>query len=200
LQLSQIEQLTKPDQDDLKLFKEWIANKKKGASLGGKNFPQCTEVHTWEDLDDLITFHQDRKSQDRFSMWLTKKPLEWYHSHWKVKRSIDPVDEELGLTTYKQDGLQRIGDGVAACFAILLPIAAIFVLYYVKNTLARLLIMVGFTLAFWLVILWFTMSRVEMFTAVAGLVTYCSLLGITSLTLVCRFAAIEVVFIGSVSG
>jgi hypothetical protein len=78
--------------------------------------------------------------------------------------------------------LTRVGDAIVAALSSILPTVAILVLFFVRDMLKRIGLVVVFTTLFAFALALFTNSRkIEIFSATAA------------------FAAVEVVYIGTVS-
>ncbi|KAJ9640277.1 hypothetical protein H2199_005816 [Coniosporium tulheliwenetii] len=90
------------------------------------------------------------------------------------------IDEESGAVQYNETELDKLSMVLSTTIASILPVIAVLGLYFEKNMLKRIYIMIGITAAFAAILSFFSSARrIEIFTATAG------------------FAAVEVVFIGS---
>jgi hypothetical protein len=79
------------------------------------------------------------------------------------------TDAECGIPQYREASLTRISSVVATTASSILPLLAVLVLWYVKNTLHRILVMIGFTAMFTASLAIFTSARrIEIFAATAA--------------------------------
>ena len=87
------------------------------------------------------------------------------------------------IRRYQKDKISRVGDGIVAAVSAALPTTAILVLYFVRNTVYRIGLVIVFTVVFSAALTVLTgAKRIEIFSATAA------------------FAAVEVVYIGSTAG
>jgi predicted RND superfamily exporter protein len=91
-------------------------------------------------------------------------------------------DLETGVLAYNDVYFRRLNKLIVTTVASLLPIVAIIVLYAVKSTWRRIYVAIAFTALFGIAMACTNARQSEIFAATAA------------------FAAVEVVFIGSVSG
>ncbi|KAH0551432.1 hypothetical protein GP486_007354 [Trichoglossum hirsutum] len=178
IQAAQLSKLGRPSEANLQLLRDWLIDSK-----GGDCFLMGSEAFTWDDTSDLISLFNQEDEQDPFSRWLSATVLGWYHTvfgHRRKNRKF--IDVESGIVEYRDASLARISTIAATTLSSILPILAVLVLYFVKSTLKRIGVMIGFTTVFAAALATFTSARrVEIFAATA------------------TFAAVEVVFIGSVT-
>ena len=87
------------------------------------------------------------------------------------------------IRQYQDRKITKVGDGIVAAVSAALPTTAILVLYFVKNMVHRIGLVIVFTVLFSTALTVFTgAKRIEVFSATAA------------------FAAVEVVYIGSTTG
>ncbi|OCK91643.1 uncharacterized protein K441DRAFT_664115 [Cenococcum geophilum 1.58] len=186
--VSQVSKFNKPLKEDLNFLQEWLRDAKGGSDFLTKNNNVESLLYEPEYKHDLITLSQlsgRSPEQDPFFRLLGKKVLRWYHfcigQHRRNRSRI--VDEESNIVDYSESTVQRAANIVATVLSSVLPLVAILVLDRFKDTRTRIHISVGITAVFAFILALFTDARrVEIFAATA------------------TFAAVEVVFIGSVTG
>lgn len=84
---------------------------------------------------------------------------------------------------YAPEKIKRVGDGIVVALSAVLPTLAILVLYFVKNMIKRIGLVILFTAIFAIAMAVLTgAKKIEIFSATAA------------------FAAVEVVYIGSTAG
>ncbi|KAF2144253.1 uncharacterized protein K452DRAFT_223706 [Aplosporella prunicola CBS 121167] len=175
LHASKLSQLRKPEADDLRVLREWLV------TTEGGPFLRVTENGTWDDERDLVTINPQLAEDEVIVPWFTNGFLDIYHAFFGSRsRSRKRVDEE-NILVYDDTHVERVNKIMITIIASILPTIAIIVLYAVKDTWRRVYIMIGFTAAFAFSLAIFTPARrLEIFASTAA------------------FAAVEVVFIGSV--
>jgi hypothetical protein len=198
--------------EDLNFLQEWLRDSKGGSDFLAKNNNVESLLYEPEYKHDLITLSQlsgRSPEQDPFFHLLGKKVLRWYHfcigQHRKNGSRI--VDEESNIVDYSESTVQRAANIVATVLSSVLPLVAILVLDRFKDTRTRIYISVSITAVFAFILALFTNARrVEIFAATATYVTAAkSCFATEDVSLKCRltsetrFAAVEVVFIGSVT-
>ncbi|KAF2719953.1 hypothetical protein K431DRAFT_347565 [Polychaeton citri CBS 116435] len=180
LQVYQINALPKPDKSNSDQLRNWISKaRKKDLSL---NAP---EYFTWasENEDDLVTLAKE-SDRDQFSKFFSGWVVRKYHALFgRHRKNRDWVDEEFGVARYSDRKMERVSVAFASVVASVLPVLAILILYVVKDTTNRIYITIAMTFVFALALAMFTSAKHhEIFAATSA------------------FAAVEVVFIGSVQG
>lgn len=102
-----------------------------------------------------------------------------------------------GFRQYDEARMTTISNSFAAILSSLLPTLAILIFYFIKSMLIRIVLTIVFTAMFSLALSVFTDARkVEIFSATAAYVSHKTELYIPANQLI-RFAAVEVVFVGS---
>ncbi|KAA8643738.1 uncharacterized protein ATNIH1004_010512 [Aspergillus tanneri] len=156
--------LREPNKNDLRTLHNWLAS-----SEGGNYFLKGSEVFMWDDEKDLAKVFNPpgERLDDPFSKWLTSNVLQWYHALWGHRRKT--VNLESGMSQYHDLSLIRISTVVATTASSILPLLAVLVLWYVKDTVHRILVMIGFTTLFAASLAIFTSARrIEIFAATAS--------------------------------
>jgi len=141
------------------------------------------EATAWDaaHTGDLMALN---KRPDRFAAWVANELVPVYHrllGHRWQKR-ID--DDSLGsYYAYDDKKLVALGNVLCTVLSTMIPSSSILVLYYVKSMLSRLLLIIGFSSLFSLVMGFVAQGRrYEIFAATIA------------------FAAVQVVFVGGVTG
>jgi hypothetical protein len=147
---------------------------------GGNNFLSeydSYELQTWtpkgakeDDKTDFVALVDPSGENDFFQRWISSTPLEWFNKHVVNRmRGKSQLDEEGGITKYKDSTLDRISVFVTLFLALGFLMGAICALYFNKNILQRIGIMAGFTTAFGVALMLFTTaSRIEIFSSTAA--------------------------------
>jgi hypothetical protein len=172
--------LGNPDSCDIDFLRCWLQDEK-----SGNNFLKTSahaEATAWEEshTGDLMALH---KRSDRFAAWVANALLPFYHrrlGHRLAKR-ID--DDSLGsYYAYDDHKLVVLGNVLCTVLSTMIPSSSILVLYYVHSMLSRLLLIIGFSSLFSLVMGFVAQGkRYEIFAATIA------------------FAAVQVVFVGGVT-
>jgi hypothetical protein len=199
-----INRIARPQESHLSILRDWLQDPK-----GGNNFQKGTEDQIWDDADPSVylTLFIPAGEMDIFSRCITRIAVGIFHRTWGEKHGLGKVvDEESGLVSYDDSKINMASTIFATVISSILPVVAILVLYVVKNTVKRICITLAFTAAFACVLATCSSARrVEIFAATATYVCprpkhTTPRLQYTQSKLIClssRFAAVEVVFIGS---
>jgi len=170
-----------PKSYDLNFLRSWIIRPKMGnLPIGG------LDQSTWSlpsTSHDLLAISR-RTSADPFSRWISNTAIPFLHLK-LFRRFKTPIaeDPESEICHYEDDKVINFVQVLSTVIASILPISSIVVLYFVPNTLTRLLIVVGFTGLFALCLALTTRARrVEVFAATSA------------------FAAVQVVFVTGNNG
>ncbi|KAK0612205.1 hypothetical protein B0T14DRAFT_489554 [Immersiella caudata] len=180
IQVQQIDTFNVPSSHSVSLLREWLRD-----SRGGRCFLQSTESFTWhaDNEPDFVTFGERNRPQDNLTAWLTMALLGLYHRAWGHKGKDGVIfDPESGaIRYYSNKWWDRIGKALTTIMASTLPALVVLALYFENDVLKRIYIMIGVTAVLAMVLsLTTNAKRIEIFAAVA------------------TFAAVEIVFIGSV--
>lgn len=180
LQVASLFDLKPPIEKNVSVLREWLSDAK-----GGDEFLQGLERSQWDpNMDsDLTALHKVVDNDDAFARCFRKAAIQVYHRLWGHKgHGGILIDEESGMVEYSDTKVSQISQAVSTTLASILPVLAVLGLYFEKNLLNRIYIMIGITAIFAAVLSVFSKaSRAEIFSATA------------------TFAAVEVVFIGSTS-
>jgi hypothetical protein len=170
-----------PDSCDINFLRRWLRNEK-----CGNNFLKLSahaEATAWDDTHegDLMALN---KRPDRFAAWVANDIIPTYHrllGH-RWQRRID--DDSLGsYYAYDDKKLVALGNVLCTILSTVIPSSSILVLYYVKSMLSRLLLIIAFSSLFSLIMGFVAQGRRhEIFAATIA------------------FAAVQVVFVGGVTG
>lgn len=127
----------------------------------------------WDDpllRDDLIA-RDFSKEEDSMTVWIAANLVAPFHQ--VVGRYlVSPSDDSAGLYNYSDGAITKLSSLVATVLSSVLPIAGVIVLYFVKNTLARIGIIAGMTALFSLCLALLTSAKKsEIFAATAAYVS-----------------------------
>jgi hypothetical protein len=79
------------------------------------------------------------------------------------------ADPKTGMVIYKDSTLERISIFIATFISLIFLIGAILALYFIKDTLQRIGIMIGFTTGFRLALIFFTnATKTEIFSYIVA--------------------------------
>ncbi|KAL2011660.1 hypothetical protein VTN00DRAFT_4378 [Thermoascus crustaceus] len=179
-QAIELNRVAKPTRRELDFLRKWLIT----PSMGN-DFLTDVERTIWEPSNDqdFITLLSREQQIDTLSSFMHDTLLDVYHrtlGH-RRKQSNSPFPR-TGFRSYGESRLATVSDAIAAAFSSLLPALTILILYLIKPMYARIALVIGFTALFSFAFAIFTSARrVEIFAATAA------------------FAAVEVVFVGSVS-
>lgn len=179
--------MPRPEPFDLKNLRDWLKDPK-----GGK-FPLIGADRDWVQATDLMALGR-RNESDPVSLWVMERLIPYYHRllGYTYKRPSSDSNE----ISYS-DSIVLYGASVlAATLASLLIVSSIIILYEVTAMRARLGVMAAFTVIFSLFLTLLTNARrSDVFAATAAYVRCHSYRALKANFP--RFAAVQVVFIGS---
>ncbi|KIW94010.1 uncharacterized protein Z519_05326 [Cladophialophora bantiana CBS 173.52] len=172
--------LGSPDSCDIDFLRAWLRDEK-----CGNNFLKLSagaEAMAWDvnHTGDLITLN---KRTDRFAAWVANALIPFYRKRvgHRLQRRTD--EEALGsYYAYDDKKLAILGNVLCTVLSTMVPSSSILVLYYVKSMLSRLLLIIGFS---------------SLFSLIMGLVAHGRRYEIFAATI--AFAAVQVVFVGGVT-
>lgn len=180
---AQVAQLSRPENHQVRFLQDWLEGEQES-----KDFLKLKERFTWHSQyqEDFVTLVTSKS-------WINPKLLDFFHWLGSSKQPDDstskgPPDIEIGrVRDFDSSRFAKVGRVLSRVFvtvlASMLPILAVLVLYFVRPTLDRIAIAIGFTAFVGLFLIIFTSASVkEIFGATAA------------------FAAVVVVFIGSANG
>lgn len=175
---SNILRLEKPDACDLGYLRKWLDSNEGGACFL-RRLP--IEGLAWTDQrnSDLVTL---KRRDDRFAAWIMNNLLPVYHRWIGNYIHKQRTDDLRGKHFHYPDSyFMTISNLVCTILSTAIPSSSILVLYFVENMLARLLIIIAFSLLLSLIMAFVSHGRrYEIFAATFA------------------FAAVQVVFVGSV--
>ncbi len=194
MELSKVES---PEMSQLLELKGWLRDPK-----GGGLFLDGAEAETWTESNksEYVSVGPPVPERDVFTTLLRGALLDAFHfllgERLKAGRI---VDEEAGLVSYDDSRLDRASSIIAAILSSVVPVLTIFALNAVQTIEARIGMIVIFTGLFSAMLAIFSSAkRIEIFAATSTLVFLSVLKDVFStLTLKFRFAAIEVVYVGT---
>jgi hypothetical protein len=172
--------LGSPDSCDIDFLRGWLQNEKCGNSF--LRLSATAEATAWDanHTGDLITLN---KRSDRFSAWVANTLVPVYHKRLGFRLQSRTNDESVGsFYAYDDKKLAILGNVLCTILSTMVPSSSILVLYYVKSMLSRLLLIVGFS---------------SLFSLIMGFVAHGKRYEIFAATI--AFAAVQVVFVGGVT-
>ena len=173
--MSQLSTLKAPEQHELDVLRLWLGRLHEGVS----NRPEGDEALIWESQNrngenteqDLVSVRTPRDGHGKIMKWVTRPVVSLFDRLWGRKRQKGlMVDEETGLVEYRDESLQkRVSMIIAATVSSALPAVAVLGLYFEKDLLKRIGIMIGMTTAFALLLAIFSSAKnVEIFATTAA--------------------------------
>lgn len=178
---AQINGLAKPRDCDYQYLAEWLRR-----PTGGDGFLKSVEAQAWKEPHqfDLVLSALQSKETDRFAQFMSDKITPCYH-RLIGQRLHKQVSDEHMLETweYKQGRFVFLCDLICMLLASAVPTISIFVLYFQRNTIRRVLTTVTVMSFIVSAIMTFIVQarRVDVFAATMA------------------FAAVQVVFLGGQS-
>ncbi|KAF2177467.1 hypothetical protein K469DRAFT_807666 [Zopfia rhizophila CBS 207.26] len=176
LQVAQVHSLERPHREDISRFREWTMTVKDLTRQTG--FLTGAENLTWNDDDDLITV-RPKLEKDLFQDFITYRLLNVYNAIFgrhETKRQRDGRT----LIIYSESRIAQVSAFVGTITAATLPSVAVLLLYFIKNTVTRLYVLIGLTAAFAIAVKYLASGKTnQVFGATAA------------------FVAVMVVFVGS---
>ena len=167
LQVSQVAKLDSPREDELQFLQNWLKR-----PMMGNSFLQGREANIWQDRKpkEMASLMPREMEADPFSTWLSTSLVDLLDRVWGNRRKQPiPVDPDSGIVEYDNRRLNKISKGVGVTFASLVPTLSVLVLYFVKNPVVRLGLLIVFTGVFSASLATFTSARkIEIFSAVAA--------------------------------
>lgn len=212
-------QLKAPAKPSLRFLQSWLDSEQEGAS-----FLRGRERWTWDDsnLRDFVALLNPEEASGSITRWLNPRLVDWYHRVWGGRRrvkhkkksqggpfankmlhtkAIDPENERV--ISYDDSkavqGSQILSQLAITIITSILPALSILWLYNVQRTVVRIFITIGLAALLGIFLRFATNAKLkEIFGATAAYVTGCQ--SHIRLLTIFRFAAVEVVFIGSANG
>lgn len=138
----------------------------------GNSFLRGREMRIWAGRkpQEMVTLAQRQMERDPFSNWLSTQVVGIYDKIWGNRRK-EPVavDPDSGIVEYEDTRITTISNTVGVIFASLVPTISVLVLYFIKNMLVRIGLLVVFTAVFSAALALFTSARkIEIFSAIAA--------------------------------
>ena len=167
LQVAQVSKLERPRSDELEFLKNWLQRPNMGNS-----FLRGRESRIWAGRAprEMITLAQREMERDPFSTWLSTWLVDIYDRLYGNRRK-EPIagDPDSGIVEYEDTRLTTISNAVGVIFASLVPTVSVLVLYFIKDMLVRIGLLVVFTAVFSAALALFTSARkIEIFSAIAA--------------------------------
>ncbi|KAJ0160264.1 hypothetical protein CTA2_8266 [Colletotrichum tanaceti] len=174
---------SQPSDAEVDFLRIWLGRDK----MGNRFLRNAgVEATVWDDKyrADLLTIGGSSGTSDRLSRLMNGRLLNWYHFAIGrfTKSGKRTNDEMIGIRDYDSRKIQRVSDVAVGALSASIPTVAILVLYFVHNMTQRISLVIVFTFIFSVAFSTITgAKKAEVFAATAA------------------FAAVEVVYIGSVS-
>lgn len=186
LRISQIHQLGTPSHQNRSRLWKWLSSEKGGneflKGIGIEADPWDLKKGESSIVRDLATVSH---SSDTLDSWLADTVIPKHHS-WFGNRSAASSDPELAawnLREYRMQSLHRLGNFLCVLLSALGPVISIQALYWIPDTLGRLMAITGLIIIFAIIMVYVSgCQRFEVFGATAA------------------FAAIQVVFLQGLTG
>lgn len=150
--VSQVSKSEKPQHSYLKRLREWLNDRKGGLKAGVFEHP---EIWVWEEKDhrdeplhhDFVTLAPLRVERDYFTRGIIYPLVSIFHHIWDHKQldKRNVLDLESRLVEYDEERIDRIGMVISTILASMFPIIAVLGLFFVKNPLNRIYIMIRIT-------------------------------------------------------
>ncbi|CAG8982356.1 hypothetical protein HYALB_00014055 [Hymenoscyphus albidus] len=166
LQVSQVASLRPPRKANLHFLHTWL----RGFSPGqGNSFQRGTERKTWElrlRLDDFITVKSTSDEKDATTATVTDRAITWYHNV-IGSNTRAPIKKGTAIIEYTVTGTAT--KYLVTLVSSMLPAVSILGLYFEKDLLHRIWIMLGMTFVFAAALSFGTSAkRIEIFSATAA--------------------------------
>ncbi|KAL4894553.1 hypothetical protein BDV59DRAFT_12675 [Aspergillus ambiguus] len=162
LQQAQLMRFRAPESLELAALRDWLTDKE----VGGLFFELQAEKDIWSEAnrEDLITICRKQDGVDHFTRWIYNR-LYWFHKKWGY-RSKKRYDVEMGMWKYNDERIKSFTYAISILVSGLLPPSSILVLYFVKDTTARLVVILIYNVIFSLMLGFLVKAkRVEIFAA-----------------------------------
>ncbi|KAI0167330.1 hypothetical protein BJ166DRAFT_610086 [Pestalotiopsis sp. NC0098] len=176
IQATQIADTRVPDKQQLKVLQNWLRD---------EDFLSDAEGDAWFSQDTSMYLSPSPSSTegDAFTASLLRL-LKHYHRFWGHRRQNKHViDEESGMTSYRDESIEKASRIITAAVSSVLPVMTIYILNILDTNNKRIGFTAAMTSLFAACLAWFThATKVEILSATA------------------TFAAVEVVYIGTVLG
>ncbi|KAF4243136.1 hypothetical protein CNMCM6805_001738 [Aspergillus fumigatiaffinis] len=166
LQQSQIMDLKAPAKVEAAGLREWLRR----PECGGGIFQMLTEKDVWSEANegDMIAICRQQDEVDDFTKWVYTDFLNWFHNNWG-HREKDKYDVEMGARIYDYHAIQSYTYAASILISGVLPASSIVVLYFLKDTTAKLMVVFVYNLVFsWVLGFLVKARRAEIFAAVAA--------------------------------
>jgi hypothetical protein len=132
---------------------------------GGEGFLRDREKQTWaeENSNDFISLFPRQLQTDPFTSLLNGFLLDMYHRAWGHRKQDQP-----GYREYDEKKMARTSTVIVTVLASALPAVTVLVLYFIKQLLIRIGLIIVFTSLFSLALATFTTAdKATIFTATA---------------------------------
>lgn len=107
---------------------------------------QDSEIWRTSQTSELVAL-KPREADDPLAAFFLKKAFIWWH-HYIGRRLKKPIDIEANYFEYNDRRVLKVADCVGSIISSMLLVVSILVLYFVTSMVARLGIVVAFTVIF----------------------------------------------------
>ncbi|KAL9612009.1 MAG: hypothetical protein Q9167_003375 [Letrouitia subvulpina] len=143
LQYSQVQKLKSPSKQELGVLQEWLDRPE-----GGDFFLQGREADMWQSLEDVVSLSTHQANEDLLTWLISNFLIPWYHERWGYRSKHASSEAWTGLWHYEHATLVAIVNVVSTILSALLPSGSIFVLYFLKKPIMRLIAIMVFATLF----------------------------------------------------
>ncbi|PWY83386.1 hypothetical protein BO70DRAFT_290488 [Aspergillus heteromorphus CBS 117.55] len=150
-----------PDKCDLAVLRDWLDRPEGGDMF----FESVTELNLYDphNESDLIALFSRHEGIDNMTRWIFNRVIPWFHKRWGHNRP-ERRDIEMGAWRYDDRKIKSFTYIVSIVFAAVLPASSMIVLYYIKDTAIRMVMIMVYNVVFALALgLMVRARRVEIF-------------------------------------
>ncbi|KAF7591690.1 hypothetical protein BBP40_001198 [Aspergillus hancockii] len=165
LQQAELLRFSAPERHELDVFQRWLDDEET-MKMEHNLWP----ADQWgkENEKDLITLHSRHEGKDAFTRWVYSRFIPWFHKRWGGKDN-HREDIETGAWYYNNRRIKSATYLVSLVISGLLPASSMAVLYFLKDTAARLVTIFVYNMGFVLVMgLMVKARRIEIFATAAA--------------------------------
>ncbi|KAL5366207.1 hypothetical protein BJX96DRAFT_169742 [Aspergillus floccosus] len=163
LQQAQILDFRAPAKVEAAGLREWLRRPEGGGGI----FQNLIEKDIWSEANegDLSAIFRQQDEVDSLTKWICTDFLDWFHKRWG-HRAKDKYDLEMGARTYNYHTIKAYTHAASIVISGLLPASSIIVLYFLRETTAKLMVVFAYNLVFsWVLGFLVKARRAEIFAA-----------------------------------
>ncbi|PLB54104.1 hypothetical protein P170DRAFT_347048 [Aspergillus steynii IBT 23096] len=155
-----------PNKTDLSNLHQWLAQQSMTNHVYFGTRAEM-DVYSRDQKDTMITVSTREQDVDELTRWIFERPAAWFHG--RCGHHLYRHDVELGTWHYSNRKVKSLTYGASIIVAAVLPASCMIVLYFVKDTAARILTMVVYNILFSISLgLLVQARRVEIFAVVSA--------------------------------